>query len=65
MINNSLPVLYKNKEECCGCSACYAICPNKAISMKTDEEGFEYPFIDDSKCVKCYACLRVCPLKNN
>lgn len=37
------PVLYEKKEECCGCTACYAICPKEAISMIEDEEGFEYP----------------------
>jgi len=26
-----IPVLYKRKEECCGCTACYAICPKEAI----------------------------------
>lgn len=26
-VNKRLPELYKSKEECCGCSACYAICP--------------------------------------
>lgn len=30
------PVLYKRKEECCGCTACYAICPKEAISMVED-----------------------------
>lgn len=43
-----IPVLYKRKEECCGCTACYAICPIEAISMVEDEEGFEYPQIDES-----------------
>ena len=33
------PILYKRKEECCGCAACYAICPKEAISMVEDEEG--------------------------
>ena len=42
-------ILYKRKEECCGCTACYAICPKEAISMVEDEEGFEYPQIDESK----------------
>lgn len=28
-----LPVLYKRKEECCGCTACYAICPKDAIRL--------------------------------
>ncbi|MEY8309985.1 4Fe-4S binding protein [Erysipelotrichaceae bacterium 51-3] len=57
------PVLYKRKEECCGCTACYAICPKKAISMTEDEEGFEYPKIDEDKCIACYRCIRVCPIK--
>ena len=52
-----IPVLYKRKEECCGCTACYAICPKEAISMVEDDEGFEYPQIDESKCVCCYQCM--------
>lgn len=58
-----LPILYKRKEECCGCTACYAICPKSAILMVEDEEGFEYPQIDGVKCVRCYLCLKVCPFK--
>lgn len=34
-----IPVLYNRKEECCGCTACYAICLKDAISMVEDEEG--------------------------
>ena len=62
-MEKELPVLYKRKEECCGCTACYAICPKEAISMVEDEEGFEYPQIDESKCVRCYQCIKVCPIK--
>ena len=43
MINNNenkTPLIYKNKENCCGCSACYSICPVGAIKMKEDDEGF-------------------------
>lgn len=58
-----IPVLYERKEDCCGCTACYAICPKEAISMTEDEEGFEYPEIDDSKCIRCGRCLQVCPIK--
>ena len=58
-----IPVLYNRKEECCGCTACYAICPKEAISMVEDEEGFKYPQIDESKCVHWYQCLKVCPFK--
>ncbi|WP_302925976.1 4Fe-4S binding protein [Holdemania filiformis] len=57
------PVLYKRKEECCGCTACFAVCPNEAVSMVTDEEGFDYPQVDEEKCIRCYRCLKVCPFK--
>lgn len=28
-----------------------------------DEEGFEYPQINDDKCIRCYQCIKVCPIK--
>lgn len=59
------PVLYRRKAECCGCTACYAICPKEAIHMVADEEGFDYPQIDESKCVRCYQCITVCPFKTS
>ena len=64
-MEREIPVIYKRKEECCGCTACYAICPKEAISMVEDEEGFEYPQIDESKCVRCYQCIKVCPIKEH
>ena len=58
-------VLYTRKEECCGCSACYAICPQNAISMNEDEEGFEYPKINEDFCISCRKCLSVCPIRDS
>ena len=58
-----LPILFTNKDECCGCSACCEICPQSAITMSEDEEGFDYPEIDQDRCVRCRLCLRVCPVK--
>ena len=58
-----LPILFTNKDECCGCSACCQICPQSAITMSEDEEGFDYPEIDQDRCVRCGLCLRVCPVK--
>lgn len=58
-----LPNIYKIKENCCGCSACYAVCPVEAITMSPDEEGFFYPVVDAEKCIRCYQCLSVCAFK--
>lgn len=58
-----IPILYKRKEECCGCTACYAICPKGAIKMIEDEEGFEYPWINESECINCYQCIKVCSIE--
>ena len=48
-------------EKCTGCSACYNACPKHAITMKENEEGFLYPFINVELCVKCGICERICP----
>lgn len=63
MSEQNIPILFKSKEECCGCSACYAICPKNAISMKPDDEGFLYPEIDSEICICCKRCISVCPIK--
>ena len=63
MKDRILPTLFNKKEECCGCTACYAVCSKAAIVMKADNEGFEYPTVIAEKCVLCYQCLTVCPLK--
>lgn len=60
-----IPILFHHLEECCGCTACYSICLQSAISMVEDEEGFEYPRIKEEKCIKCYKCLSVCPIKKS
>ncbi len=60
---DNIQMLYAMKEECCGCSACIAICPHNALTMKVDEEGFEYPYLNKEKCVGCLLCVNVCPNK--
>lgn len=54
----------QEKQKCCGCTACAAVCPKECIEMRKDEEGFLYPFADKNKCVECGACERVCPILN-
>ncbi len=57
-----VPVLYSDKRDCCGCTACFSVCPVSAIQMVEDEEGFEYPIISDNKCIRCFQCVRSCPI---
>lgn len=58
-----LPELYRDRSECCGCSACAAVCPRDAIVMEPDEEGFSYPVVDASLCIRCQKCSDVCVFK--
>jgi len=61
-----MPELFnkENTSQCCGCSACFAVCPVGAITLQADTEGFLYPIIDDKKCIECNKCMSVCPLKS-
>lgn len=61
MNQNDYPILYSRKEECCGCTACYAICWKKAISMIEDSEGFVYPQITEKNAcavINVLTCAR-------
>ena len=49
-------------DNCCGCTACYSICPKKAIQMEPDSEGFLYPAINADICISCGLCEQVCPI---
>lgn len=51
---------------CIGCAQCANVCPNKCISMKGMEDGFENlatPMISarSKGCILCMACTQVCP----
>lgn len=54
----------ENKIECCGCTACFNICPKKCIEMIPDEEGFLYPRVKKEQCINCGLCSKVCPILN-
>ena len=58
-----LPELYRDRSECCGCTACEFACPKGAISMEPDEEGFLYPVVDAARCIRCGRCERACMFK--
>ena len=54
----------QNKQDCCGCNACGDICAHKAITFKTDIEGFWYPDVNKDLCTDCHLCEKVCPIIN-
>ncbi len=55
-------ILFENKNQCCGCTACANVCPCNAITMVADEEGFKYPEINGDLCVECGRCKTVCQI---
>lgn len=49
---------------CCGCSACALVCPQNAIKMKVNEDGFYTADIDKEKCINCGLCDKICIYNN-
>ena len=56
-------MIFNSKSDCCGCYACFNICPKGAISMHEDVEGFYYPAINKELCVGCNRCISICPVR--
>ena len=54
-----------DKSQCCGCTACYSICPKDAITMVPDALGFLYPEVDTARCIDCGLCEKVCAFNEN
>lgn len=57
------PDLCNTKEECCGCGICIELCPEKAITLQEDSEGFLYPLINEEYCIMCGLCVKNCIFK--
>lgn len=53
-----------DKALCTGCGMCSNICPVNAIIMKTSDEGFLYPSVEDN-CINCGKCTKTCPQLTN
>jgi coenzyme F420-reducing hydrogenase beta subunit len=54
----------KDKKRCCGCGACVVACPCDCIGLAADDEGCNYPQIDDLKCTNCGKCLVACGMQS-
>ncbi|MSA01740.1 4Fe-4S dicluster domain-containing protein [Lactonifactor sp. BIOML-A3] len=57
--------LFQEYKDCCGCSMCANQCPQNAIEMHQDNQGFLYPRVVENKCISCGKCIKVCPLKKD
>ena len=60
-MKNSSKIIDTICEDCCGCTACSAVCPKDCITMDYCASGFYEARIDLSKCIHCDNCRRVCP----
>ena len=58
---NRRHITITDKSKCCGCGACVQKCPQKAISLSYDKEGFKYPVVNNN-CIDCGLCINVCHL---
>ena len=54
--------IHNEKGFCTGCTACMNICPNQAVCMQKNDEGFIEAYIDETKCSDCGRCGAVCHL---
>lgn len=64
MRQKKFPVLCTD-DVCSGCLACVNACPQNAIEIIQNAEGFYRPNIIDSKCVCCLLCEKSCPVLYN
>lgn len=62
--NNDKTVGCIKPDYCCGCGACYSVCPVNAIKMDYNSEGFLEPVVDYDKCTGCGLCRKICPSIN-
>lgn len=53
-------VLDLEKEKCTACGVCVKACPNNAVKLVTDKNGFKYPKINKEKCIECEICYKKC-----
>ena len=57
-------ITINDKQNCCGCTACKAICPKHCIEMVPDIDGCLYPRVNKDNCIDCHMCENVCPIIN-
>lgn len=58
MEKSVLEVIKENN--CSGCGTCAGVCPQNAIKITLNKDGFFRPEIDKNSCVNCGLCLKIC-----
>lgn len=51
-------------QDCTGCLACVNVCPQQALKIDVDNEGFYVPSLNAEKCTECLLCQNRCPILN-
>lgn len=46
---------------CMGCGGCTCICPQKAVTLQKNQDGFFSATVDYALCNHCGLCVKVCP----
>lgn len=57
-------LIHIGDDKCCGCSACSSGCPQTAIHMVLNSEGFYRPSVLEGACNQCMLCLKYCPINH-
>lgn len=50
------------QHECCGCMACYNVCPSNGIRFVENQDKVLVPLINYDVCIACGRCRAVCPV---
>lgn len=53
---------YIGDGQCTGCSACANACPQHAIEVRLNPQGFYRPSLRAGQCNECRLCLKRCPV---
>ena len=53
--------VFVTKDKCCGCTACFNVCPKNAITIQENGGGgYSYPAINPELCINCGLCQKTC-----
>lgn len=63
-VNQNTVVKTADENKCTGCGGCAVICPENAITMTKNSQGFFIPEVNGGKCTLCGKCLEKCVSEN-